>query len=236
MWNHFLLMSLLMKLLKFVLISCLLIVSGINKKEMFKVLSLILKESIISFNNKYYSQIDGIAVGSPLRPTLANIFLCCHESNWLKYYPKDFQSVYYKRYVDDIFVLFNKPEHGQFFLEYINKKHKNMRFSIETETNRSLSFLDVKIFRENDKFVTSVFKKETFSGVYTNFISFIPLQYKFGLVHTLLNRCFNLSSKFLKFHHEVDKIKKDSAQPPTLVRPIKSFGTSGCFSKNRGTS
>ena len=236
MWNHFLLMSLLMKLLKFVLISCLLIVSGLNKKEMFKVLSLILKESIISFNNKYYSQIDGIAVGSPLRPTLANIFLCCHESNWLKYYPKDFQSVYYKRYVDDIFVLFNKPEHGQFFLEYINKKHKNMRFSIETETNRSLSFLDVKIFRENDKFVTSVCKKGTFSGVYTNFISFIPLQYKFGLVHTLLNRCCNLSSEFLKFHHEVDKIKKDSAQPPTLVRPIKSFGTSGCFSKNRGTS
>ena len=236
MWNHFLLMSLLMKLLKFVLISCLLVVSGLNKKEMFKMLSLILKESIISFNNKYYSQIDGIAVGSPLRPTLANIFLCCHESNWLKYYPKDFQPVYYKRYVDDIFVLFNKPEHGQFFLEYINKKHKNMRFLIETETNRSLSFLDVKIFRENDKFVTSVFKKGTFNSVYTNFISFIPLQYKFGLVHTLLNRYFNLSSEFLKFHHEVDKIKKDSAQPPTLVRPIKSFGTSGCFSKNRGTS
>ena len=66
----------------------------------------------------------------------------------------------------------------------------------------------VKIFRENDKFVTSVFRKETFSGVYTNFISFIPLEYKFGLVHTLLNRCFNLSSDFFKFHHEVDKLRK----------------------------
>ena len=110
--------------------------------------------------------------------------------------------------MDDIFVLFNKLEHAQFFLEYMNKKHKNMEFSIETEINGSLSFLDVKIFRENDKFVTSVFRKETFSGVYTNFISFIPLEYKFGLVHTLLNRCFNLSSDFLKFHHEVDKLKK----------------------------
>ena len=130
------------------------------------------------------------------------------QSNWLKNCPKDFKPVYYKRYVDDIFVLFNKPEHAQFFLEYMNKKHKNMKFSIETEINGSLSFLDVKIFRENDKFVTSVFRKETFSGVYTNFISFIPLEYKFGLVHTLLNRCFNLSSDFLKFHHEVDKLKK----------------------------
>ena len=82
----------------------------------------------------------------------------------------------------DIFVLFNKQELAQFFLEYINKKHKNMKFSIETEINGSFSFLDVKIFQENDKFVTSVFRKETFSGLYTNFISFIPLEYKFGLV------------------------------------------------------
>ena len=109
----------------------------------------------------------------------------------------------YKRYVDDIFVLFNKPKHAQFFLPYINKKHKNMKFSIKTEINGSLSFFDVKIFLENDKFVTAVFRKETFSGVCTNFISFISLEYNFGLAHILLNRCFNLSSDFLKFHHEI---------------------------------
>ena len=44
-------------------------------------LSLTLKESIILIDNKYYSQIDGVAVGSPLGPTFANIFLCYHESN-----------------------------------------------------------------------------------------------------------------------------------------------------------
>ena len=147
-------------------------------------------------------------MGSPLGPTLANIFCCYLESNWLKDSKKNFKPVYYKRYVDDIFVLFNKPEHAQFFHECINKKYKNMKLSIEAEINGSLSFLDLKIFRENVKFVISVFRKETFSGVYTNFISFIPLEYKFGLVHTLLNRCFNLSSDFLKFHHEIDKLKK----------------------------
>ena len=84
-----------------------------------------------------------------------------------------------------------------FFLEYMNKRNKNMKFSIETEINVSLSFLDVKEFRENDTFVTSVFRTETFSGMYTNFISFIPLEYKFGLVHTLLNGCFSLSLEFL---------------------------------------
>ena len=59
-------------------------------------------------------------------------------------------------HMDDIFVLFNKPEHAQFFLEYTNKKHKNMKFHIETEINESLYFLDSKIFRENHKFLTNV--------------------------------------------------------------------------------
>ena len=112
---------------------------------------------------------------------MANIFLCYHESDWLKDCSKDFKPIYYKRYADDIFVLFNKPEHAQFFLEYINKKHKNMKFSIKTEINGPLSFVDVKIFRENDKFVTSVFRIQTFSGIDTNFISFILLEYNLVL-------------------------------------------------------
>ena len=51
-------------------------------------------------------------------------------------------------------------------------------------------------------------EKKRLVGVYTNFTTFLPLEHKFGLVHTLLNRCFNLSFDFLKFHHEVDKLKK----------------------------
>ena len=42
------------------------------------------------------------------------------------------------------------------------------------EENGSLSFLDITITHENNKFVTSVYRKPTFSGVFTNFESFIP--------------------------------------------------------------
>ena len=45
----------------------------------------------------------------------------------------------------------------------------------------ALPFLDVKTYKENGKFVTSVYKTETFSGVYTIFSSFILLDYKVGL-------------------------------------------------------
>ena len=50
-------------------------VSGLNKKEIFEILSLTLKESIILFDNKYYCQIDGIVMGPPLGLTSANFFL-----------------------------------------------------------------------------------------------------------------------------------------------------------------
>ena len=72
-----------------------------------------------------------------------------------------FQTCLLQKYVDDIFVLFNKPEHAIFF-EYINKKYKNM--NLETEINGSLSFLDVKISWENNKFVTSGFRKKRLVG------------------------------------------------------------------------
>ena len=38
------------------------------------------------------------------------------------------------------------------------------------------------ILRENEKFATNVYRKKTFSGLYTNFKSFIPETYKIGLV------------------------------------------------------
>ena len=74
----------------------------------------------------------------------------------------------------------------------MNSKHNNINFSFETEKDEQMPFLDVNVFRENGKFVTNVYRKETFTGVYTNFSSFIPLEHKFGLVYTLLHRCFCL--------------------------------------------
>ena len=67
---------------------------GINKKKMFEMLSSILKGSIILSDNKYYTQIDVAAMGSPLGLTLDNIFLCYRESNQLKDCSKDFKPVH----------------------------------------------------------------------------------------------------------------------------------------------
>ena len=72
-------------------------VSGLNKQQVLEMLSLTTKENVISFDQKYYSQIDGVVIGPPLGPTVANIFLCCYKTTWLKNCLKSFKPVYYKR-------------------------------------------------------------------------------------------------------------------------------------------
>ena len=72
-----------------------------------------------------------------------------------------------------------------FFLQVINKKHKNMIFLIEAEINGSLSFLDIKLFAENEKFLLVFSEKNAFSGARANFIRFVPLDYRLGFYHTL---------------------------------------------------
>ena len=65
-------------------------VSGLNK-QVLEMLSLTTKENVILFDQKYYTQIDGVAMGSLFGSTLASIFLCYHETMWLKK-PEIFQT------------------------------------------------------------------------------------------------------------------------------------------------
>ena len=107
-------------------------------------------------------------MGPPLGPTLANAFLCYFEKLWLSDCPQDFcPNIYskYRRYVDDIFVTFNLHEQLKKFVEYMNTKHPNIKYTFEHEHNNYFSFLDVKMCRGNNKLITSVYRKPTFGGV-----------------------------------------------------------------------
>ena len=76
-----------------------------------------------------------------------------------------------------------------------------MSFSIETEKENKVSFLDVEIIREH---ATTVYRKPTFSGVYSNFL---PSVYKFGMAYTLFYRCFRICSNWTLFNTELTFLK-----------------------------
>ena len=144
---------------------------------------------------------------SPLGPIMANIFLSHHEGKWLNKCSIEFKPSFFRRYVDHSFVLFESSESADSFREYISSKDQNKNVIVEQENVGSLSFFEVKICRKNGKFITSVYIKPTFSGVFTNYESFIPTYQKRGLLHTLLHMNFSICCDFKIFHFEMDHLK-----------------------------
>ena len=69
-------------------------------------------------------------MGSPLGPTMGNTFLCHYKKFWLNERPSQFKPVVYRHYVDDTFVLFKSKEHLKLFDNYMNWKHKNVKFTL----------------------------------------------------------------------------------------------------------
>ena len=59
----------------------------------------------------------------------------------------------------------------------------------------------------NNALETSIFRKPTFSGVYTNFNTFLPTEYKRGLLHTLLCRTYNICSSYFQIHEDIIHLK-----------------------------
>ena len=94
------------------------------------------------FNGLFYDQCDGVAMGSPLAPILANLSMGYHEEQWISNY-KDSQLLYYRRYVDDTFCLFHNEQDAMKFLNYLNSRHPNIRFTFEIQLNgiNSLSWI-----------------------------------------------------------------------------------------------
>ena len=136
-------------------------------------------------------------------------------------------TIFYRRYVDDCFLIFTLHDHVTPFLSYLNSKHPNIQFTHELESNLCLPFLDVKVIRSNGSFATTVHHKSTSTGLFTNFDSFIPMLYKKGLLFSLISRYLNICSSYVFFHFEMEKFKKTfslNGYPATLVDScIKSF-------------
>ena len=75
------------------------------------------------------------------------------------------------------------------------KRHDNIQFTIEFEQNQEIPFLDVSVKRQdNNSFSTSIYRKKTFTGLYTKWDSFTPRKYKINLIRTLTYRCLRICS------------------------------------------
>ncbi|XP_025271336.1 uncharacterized protein LOC112639971 [Camponotus floridanus] len=146
-----------------------------NLSQFLFAIDLILDSTCFSFNGRFYEQIFGTPMGSPLSPILADMVMDDLETQYLN--SLNFTVLMYYRYVDDVFTIVPRTKIDD-ILTIFNKYHKRLRFTYEKEIDSSISFLNVKIIRLGTKLITNWFRKPTWSGRYINFYSNHPLKYK----------------------------------------------------------
>ena len=187
------------------------LVLGLNKEQYKRLLELSTAETYFMFNDEIYQQTDGLSMGSPVAPALANIFMSVLEQNFMNQCPAVCKPLFYKRYMDDTFVLFANSEKAAHLKNYINSRHPNIQFTMDKEQNCTLPFLDINVARNSTEtsttFVTSIYRKPTFSGLGTSFYSFVPFLYKINSILTLVHRAYKLSSNYYLFHTELNFLR-----------------------------
>ena len=101
----------------------------INKDELKKLFFFATAQTHFLFNGDFFDQIGGVAMGSPLAPVLANLFMGHHENIWLDECYHDKPS-YFRRYVDDIFSVFDSIDQARAFFDYLNLKNMKILNSL----------------------------------------------------------------------------------------------------------
>ena len=192
-------------------------------KTVLRNMLILCSQSIFLYNKNVYKQCDGVAMGSPLAPLLANWFVCRTEDNILNNKQHhSYKPVIYKRYVDDIFAVFGSPEERDTFFNILNSAHPNLQFTMET-ANPNLPFLDVCITIDDGAYNTQVYRKPTNTGVLMNYECMAPTKWKKALIKCLLNRAYRVSSSFEYFSAEMVKIRNSlqrNGYPSTYINRI----------------
>ena len=200
---------------------------NMSKLNFKKMLECITSNTFFIFNNIYYKQRDGLAMGSPLSATLANIFLCFHERKWIDECPLTFKPQFYRRYMDDTFIIFDNANQANEFLRYMNERHPKINFTIERERDNKLPFLDLLIDKSDVDLDISIYRKQTYTDLGVNFLSACNMKYKLNTFNTFFYRAYKLTSNYLNFHKEITYLenffKNNGFHPNLFYKQLRQF-------------
>ena len=167
-------------------------------------------------NEGYFRQVDGLAMGSPPAPRLAN--------GWLSKYDAEIkgEAKLYSRYMDDILRDIEQSEVTR-KLEEINDIHPSLKFTHEEENENCIAFLDMKITKSNGTLSSTWYSKPTDTGLTMNFHALAPLKYKKSVVSGFIHRIFRACSSWKDFHTSLTKattILQNNQYPLSFIEPI----------------
>ena len=155
-------------------------------------LNLILQNNYISFNNKYYKQIKGIAMGSISSPTIANLYLSILEDKFLIIH----RPFLYKRYLDDIFIVVKKD----FNIDILNLYFENLKLILSSSNIVNFLDLNIEIDYIYGRFKISLYIKPTqsfsFLSTDSNHPKFIFKNIPLSILIRVRKNCSDLNDYF----------------------------------------
>ena len=105
-------------------------------------LNVCLRSTHFCYKDKFYEQVEGAAMGSPVSAIVANLYMEYFEELALKSAPLAHRN--WKRFVDDTFCIIAKGKEDS-FLGNINDIRPSIKFTIEREQDGKLPFLDCSL-------------------------------------------------------------------------------------------
>ena len=122
-------------------------------------------------------------MGSSLGPVLVNIIVTELEDVVIKPPITNGTIKFYTRFVDDTLLIIKAENVKQVHIA-LNKFDKNLRFTVDMFKDKVPHFLDLELSPDG----TSIFRKDTSTGLYVNFTSFVPWAYRISWIRSLVTR------------------------------------------------
>lgn len=164
-----------------------------------------LTNNIFEFNNKYYTQIQGTAMGTSMAPAYANIYLGNKEEKYLEKTKLKPNMLSFKRYLDDILIIYdNEDESLPKMLEELKELYKPLKITIEY--GKKLPFLDLSIEIDDDKLLYNMYRKPLNAKEIIPYNSCHPKTCKEGTIVGELKRIRKLNSTSLTKRKEEIKL------------------------------
>ena len=179
----------------------------LQKDELHSLLSICTQQTPFQFDNRTFLQRDGVSMGSPLGPTFADFYMSHLECNLLEQ-NRISNPKFYHRYVDDILAIFKSKNHVAHFIRRL-KSNSVLNFTCENMIDNNFSFLDVSMkFTPDGSMETGVHIKKTDTGLYSNYNSHTPENYKLSVAKSLIDRALRNSSNWQNTVSELERIRK----------------------------
>ncbi|XP_072046288.1 uncharacterized protein [Amphiura filiformis] len=173
--------------------------------QVIQLLEFCLSTTYFVFRGQFYQQCGGCAMGSPVSPVIANLYMEHFEFTALRNSPV--KPSVWLRYVDDTYVIIRETD-VEIFTEHINSQNSHIKFTSESEVNGYLAFLDTKVSRNADGTVSiSIYRKPTHTDQYLHFDSHHPIAHKLSVIRTLFHRAEIAVTDPEERVKEVDHIK-----------------------------